>query len=103
MVAQSSSQPKVSDTPTYRDNGHPCSQDLSRPWRRATELTLTSRGDVPVGLAEEVSQKRGLSGLTRSGENHGGELGCCSCQYRFQRTLEVVCIRRLNLVEIVHS
>ena len=39
MVAQSSSQPKVSDTSTYRDHGHPCSKDLSRPWRRATELT----------------------------------------------------------------
>ena len=39
MVAQSGSQPKVSDTSTYRGHGHPCSQDLSRPWRRTTELT----------------------------------------------------------------
>ena len=55
MVAQSRSQPKVSDTPTYGGHGHPCSKDLSRPWRLAAELTPNQ------SLQPTANPLRGLS------------------------------------------
>ena len=55
MVAQFSTQPEVSDTSTYRDHEHPCSQDLSRPWRRTAELTPNQ------SLQPTANPLRGLS------------------------------------------